>query len=254
MRLNHLCCLIALATCVCMNGGCAKDPYLGLDPQQKILAQSRDAAGGVGAFEACRFIVFDFVEKRDGREVTRRIHDWDRRTGVYSIQWRDAARNETYKVQFNTNDGYERGVALTAGGRVLRDEAERLAVCRLANDYFRHDMHWLLGHYRMAIRSTINGPVEEASPLGQPAMRLDVTWETGLTPHDEYRIWIDPTSHRAVAWSFPEGIDKHATFTWEDWQQVGPGHFSLKHRELDGDHEYLIERLRVETDPGARRP
>jgi len=239
--------LFALAALV--GTGCApKDPYLGLSPEKRIVASTRDALGGSTAYDAARILKFDFVEKISGRETARRNHDWDRKTDAYSIQWRDSESGVTYKVQLNPRKGPDTGVALTTGGRIIREDAERLAISRQAYGYFINDMQWLLAPYRTHDRATVTYVGREVDPRGALSERFDVTWAAGISPFSSHKVWVDPVTKRWDVWAVTTESGTELLYTWEDWRQAGPGMFSLAHRQLNGEHSFTIEKLRA--DPG----
>ena len=60
------------------------------------------AMGGPGAWEKARQFQFDFVVVKEGKEVARFSHAWDRYTGDYRLQGVDKA-GAPYAVYFNVN-------------------------------------------------------------------------------------------------------------------------------------------------------
>ena len=60
------------------------------DPKAVAVAdQVMETLGGKEAWQATRFLRFDFAVDREGKTLMRRAHTWDRRTGRYRVEATD---------------------------------------------------------------------------------------------------------------------------------------------------------------------
>src|SRR5262245_45017036 len=111
------------------------------DPKAVAVAEAAlDAMGGKKAFEALRTLKFDFVVERDGKEVSRIHHVWDRWDGRYRV---DAINREGKHVVTLLNVQKPGQGRSWLEGKSLEGEDLRKALER-GYARFINDTYWLL--------------------------------------------------------------------------------------------------------------
>ena len=61
-----------------------------IDPKAIAVADRvMETLGGREAWQATRYLRFDFAVEREGKTLVRRAHTWDRRTGRYRVEATD---------------------------------------------------------------------------------------------------------------------------------------------------------------------
>ena len=86
----------------------------GSDPKAVAVADRvMQALGGEAAWNATRYLRFDFAVDRGGKTVMRRAHAWDKWTGRYRVEGKDKdGRDVVVAMNLNTKEG-----SATVGGR-----------------------------------------------------------------------------------------------------------------------------------------
>jgi hypothetical protein len=178
------------------------------------------AMGGEGAWDKARQFQFDFVVVKEGKEVARFSHAWDRYTGDYRLQGVDKA-GAPYTVYFNVNT--KAGTAFVNG--VAAEGAERDKRIESAYERFINDTYWLLAPWKIfdpGVRLAYEG--EKPCPGGGTCDVLKLSFENvGLTPKDVYWLWIAREGRRMVQWQYVLGgaDEPPTTAAWKDWQKLG---------------------------------
>ncbi|MGE5414918.1 MAG: hypothetical protein ACM3NW_12120 [Syntrophomonadaceae bacterium] len=178
------------------------------------------AMGGEGAWEKARQFQFDFVVVKQGAEVARFSHAWDRYTGDYRLQGTDKA-GAPYAVYFNVNT--KAGKAFVNG--VPAEGAERDKRLESAYERFINDTYWLLAPWKIfdpGVHLAYDG--EKTCPDGGTCDVLKLSFENvGLTPKDVYWMWIARDPRRMVQWQYVLGgaDEPPSTAAWKDWQRLG---------------------------------
>jgi hypothetical protein len=179
------------------------------------------ALGGDAGWAQARYLRFDFVVDKGGKRLVTRAHYWDRFSGRYRVDGEEGGK--PWRVYLDVKD--RSGVAFREGKRVT-DESERARLVKDGYEAFINDSYWLLAPYKMFDPGVHLGyaGVEQA-PRGETCDVVKLSFgEVGLTPRDVYWQLVDQKSHRVVAWRYVlDGkSDPPTTFTWTDWQKVGP--------------------------------
>jgi hypothetical protein len=178
------------------------------------------AMGGESAWEKARQFQFDFVVIKQGTEVARFSHAWDRYTGDYRLQGVDKT-GAPYVVYFNVNT--KAGQAFVNG--VAADAAERDKRLGTAYERFINDTYWLLAPWKIfdpGVQLTYDG--EKTCPEGGSCDVLKLSFEgVGLTPKDVYWMWVKRDGRHMVQWQYVlGGADEPPTaVAWKNWQTLG---------------------------------
>ncbi len=174
-----------------------------------------EAAGGPDAWAALPVLRFDFVVEREGAEVFRARHLWDRATGRYRVEW-PAGEDSTFVALFTIDgsdtaepvgrvflDGRSAGSAL---GRELTGEA-----------YERHvnDTYWLLAPLKLFDGGVRRALAPDSSDGATDVLALSFDG-VGMTPGDRYWLRADRATGRLAGWSFVLQDSSAGRYDWSD--------------------------------------
>jgi len=192
------------------------------------------AMGGRAHWDAMQILRFDWVVERDGKEVVRSQHLWDRAHGRYRVDWRTREGAEI-RTAFD--------LATRAGSAMVNGAAAApSAVDSLVNEgyeRFINDSYWLLMPWKLRDPGVRVEHAGEESIDGRNYDILHVTFASvGLTPGDHYWAWVDRQTHRMDRWAyFLEGMegeparDKARSWMWTDWRESGDVWFAADRRD-----------------------
>jgi len=178
------------------------------------------ALGGEGAWDKARQLKFDFVVEREGKAVARFSHAWDRYTGDYRVSGNDKA-GAPFVVLFNVNT--KQGKALVNGVAVEGEEKEKLL--KMGYGRFINDTYWLLAPWKIfdpGVTLAYDG--EKPCPGGGTCDVLKLSFDNvGLTPKDNYWLWITRDGRRMVQWQYVlnGAQEEPTTAVWKNWQKMG---------------------------------
>lgn len=208
------------------------------------------AMGGADAWQKARYFEFDFVVDRQGREVSRWAHRWDRWTGDYRLAGIRAG--DTIIALFNIHD--------PKAGRVRVNGADVPAARRdslLTFAYARHinDSYWLVMPYKWrdpGVTLTSQGRQTDEKGRTWDVVKLSFA-DVGLTPQNQYLAFINPQTGLMERWyHFPREGAQPAKFDWNKWQRFGPIMLATEKPALDGAAKIHFEKIRVLTSVPAR--
>ncbi len=200
-----------------------------------VAARTLEAMGGPAAFASLRTLTFDFVVERDGKEVARYHHVWDRWDGRYRLEGvnRDG---KNVRTLFNVQKPGE-GRSWLDGTELAGDDLKK-ALDR-AYGRFINDTYWLLMPAKMqdpGVNLASEGEAEEDGK-GYDVVRLTFGEGVGLTPHDTYWAYVSKDSGLMERWEFvltgQEAKDRSA-FLWTDWRTVGGVRLAFEKRAREG--------------------
>jgi hypothetical protein len=201
--------------------------------------------GGAEGWARARYFEFDFVVVRNGAEISRRSHRWDRFRGDYRIRF--PSGKDTVVAVFNTNDPQAGAVQVN---HVEIDGAREDSL--LTASYARHinDSYWLLMPYKW------RDPGVTLASQGQQTDAAGRTWDVvkltfaqvGLTPQNEYLAFVNPQTGLMERWHhFPRAGAQPAIYDWNRWQRFGPIMLATDKPSPDGSAVIRFENVRVET-------
>ncbi len=180
-----------------------------------------DAMGGQARWSAVPYLRFDFVVLRDGKEVGRRAHWWDKAHSRCRVEWKE---KDGPAVSAVVNLIDRSGKSCTNG----RADTDTLLTKHVQEAYelWVNDTYWLVmpfklhdpgAHYRFD-RS------ERNPGAAYDVLSLSFDPDVGLTPKDHYWLFINEKTHLLDRWEFLLQGEKPppAAATWVDWKPVGP--------------------------------
>jgi hypothetical protein len=115
----------------------------GSDPRAMAIADRvMQALGGEAAWNATRYLRFDFAVDREGKPLMRRAHAWDKWTGRHRVAGKDKdGRDLAVAMNLNT----KQGSASLAGAPLAGKELEKALETGYA--WWVNDSYWLVMPY-----------------------------------------------------------------------------------------------------------
>lgn len=180
-----------------------------------VAISAYDALGGAQALAELAALRFNFGFDRDGDVSVGRKHLWDKQTGDYRIEYNQGV-DSSFVILFNVNSregtSYLNGVALGDEENAQRIES--------AYSSFINDTYWLLAPMKMMDPGVIRSFVADSSDALTDVVKM--TFEgVGLTPGDQYWMYVDKATGQLKRWSFvlqgnPEASPR--AFDWEGYK------------------------------------
>lgn len=206
------------------------------DPAAVAVARKTlEAMGGEQAFAKLRTLKFDFVVERNGKEVARIHHVWDRWDGRYRIEGKNR-EGKSFLTLFNVQKPGDARAWLDGtelAGDDLKKAAER------GYGRFINDTYWLLMPAKLQDPGVNLASEGETQKDGKTYDVVRVTFADGigLTPKDTYWAYVSKESGLMERWEFvltgQEAKDREA-YAWTDWQTVGGVRLALSKVSPDG--------------------
>ena len=156
------------------------------------------ALGGEAAWNATRYLRFDFAVDRGGKTVMRRAHAWDKWTGRYRVEGKDKdGRDVVVAMNLNTKEGS----ATVAGAALAGEELKKALETGYA--WWVNDAYWLLMPYKMrdpGVVLTLAGHEKKGADAWDKVL---LTFEgVGLTPKDRYWVFVNAKTGLVDRWEF----------------------------------------------------
>jgi hypothetical protein len=176
------------------------------DAKAQQLARDLWKASGGESWPKIMRLQFTFLVEQDGKEVARAEHDWNVKDGTDHVKWK----------------GKEATVTLA---NPPQDEEGKAAYARWVNDSY-----WLLAPLKV-LDPGVKLAYEGSKDLdGIPCEALRLSFEqVGLTPTDQYILYIDPETKLMRAWDFVPEPGKVMRATWEKYDDFGGLKLSTEH-------------------------
>ena len=211
---------LAVATLVAWPAAAGPDPKA-----QAVAERALQALGGAEAWNAVRYLRFDFAVEVDGQVKVTRAHTWDKWTGRYRLQGKNK-EGQAFLVLMNLNT--KQGSAWLDGKPVEGEALQK----QLENGYaaWVNDTYWLLMPYKL------RDPGVSLSLAGQEAGcdKLLLTFDgVGLTPKDKYWVWVNQKSGLVDRWDYvlKGEAGPPTSFEWRGWRPYGKVQLADDRRE-----------------------
>ena len=190
------------------------------DPKAVAVADRvMETLGGEEAWQAARYLRFDFAVEREGKTLVRRAHTWDRRRGRYRVQATDE-KGRPVVVLMNLHT--KQGQAWVGGEPAAGEALEKLLASGYA--WWVNDSYWLLMPYKMGDDGVVLTYAGLEAKEGRTWDKVLLTFENvGLTPKDKYWVFINRKTGLVDRWEFVlKGADTPPVpFEWSGWQSHG---------------------------------
>ncbi len=224
------------------------------DPEvTRIHTRMMEAMAPDDGWDRTRYLEFDWGVNREGGALIR-SHRWDRFEGIARYE---APSEEGIVVAIFPTDTPEEG-QIWINGEALEGEAAR---DRLVAAHRAHvnDGYWLLMPYKWSdpgVHARYAGTETDDDGREWEVVELTFEQDTGLTPQNMYRAFIDPESGLMERWHFLSNPDADPSPSdWASWTRVGP--ISLaRDRVSGGEVRIFFSQLdaREEVPEGAFDP
>jgi hypothetical protein len=192
----------------------------GSDPKAVAVADHvMQALGGQEAWNATRYLRFDFAVDRGGKTLARRAHTWDKWNGRYRVEGKDKdGKDLVVTMNLNTKEGQATLGGATLGGAELRSALET------AYAWWVNDTYWLLMPYKMrdpGVTLTLAGRETKGDESWDKVL---LTFDNvGLTPKDRYWAFVNTKTGLVDRWEFVLKGEKTppVPFEWKGWKSYG---------------------------------
>ncbi|MDA8019152.1 MAG: hypothetical protein MPN21_17065 [Thermoanaerobaculia bacterium] len=213
-----------------------------------IAARSVEAMGGQAAWDAVRYLRFDFFGFR--------THHWDRHAGHHRLEGK-TRDGDSYVILLDLHSPADarQGDAWLNGEKLSGDdEAQRLDYAWSA---WINDVYWLLMPLKLrdpGVHLTSEG-TEEID--GTNYQKVKLTFDgVGLTPGDTYWAWFEPKTGLMRRWAYHlenwEADREPTAWDWLDWQTYGDVKMSGVRRNVgDGSERPLADIAIFDELPGS---
>jgi len=193
------------------------------------IKQLTDAMGGQETWDKLPYFRFDFVVVKEGKEVARFKHWWDKKHGRCRVEGPDD-QDRVVTACFNLAD--KKGKAFV-DGILDADSVDTANIIQNGYERWVNDTYWIIMPFKLhdnGVRLT-HARTQE-SPNGQTYDVLDLTYAPGLSAPDHYWLFVNQKTHLIDRWEMvltgqkppPSGA------SWESWTTIGPLQLSLARR------------------------
>lgn len=181
------------------------------DPEAIAIAQrALEAMGGGDAWDAARFLQWDFFGTRH--------HVWDKWTGKARIE----ADSTVFLINVNTKAG-----RVWEGGVEVTDPDRRAELLDRGHQIWINDSYWMFMPYKLldpGVTLTLASP--DTLPGGRAAdvLRLTFAENAGYTPRNRYDVYVARDTGLVEQWAFyAEATDPEPRFVlpWAGWKHFG---------------------------------
>jgi hypothetical protein len=204
----------------------ARLSLVGAAENQASAGQLADAvwkASGGENWPNVKAIDFTFAVERNGKTLVSAEHHWDVAAQTDHVKWKGK------DVTVNLADPGTSAEAKPAYARWVNDTYWLLAPLKLRDRGT---------HVSEEGRKTIDGAEREVLQLS--------FGQVGLTPNDQYRLYIDPATKLLASWDYMPEPGKTVHGTWENYQKSGGLTLATDHK-MEGA-EIRILNLKVTTN------
>jgi len=192
------------------------------DPKALAVADAvLEALGGRAAWEATRFLRFDFAVETGGEQRPPRRHWWDKHTGRHRVEGQ-TREGQPFVVLHNLQT--REGQAYLNGQRLQGDEEK----AQLERGYqaWVNDTYWLLMPYKMRDPGVVLGYEGQAEEGGESWDKLRLSFQNvGLTPGDRYWVYVNTKTRLVDRWEFilqnQDAAQPPTRFDWKSWTRHG---------------------------------
>jgi len=238
------------------DGAPALTDTLTLDTRADSVAYRLLEAHGADAFASAPYLRFNFaVETPEGTQVIAR-HLWDRTTGDYRVEWQ-AGPDSSYVALVNirdVTDGVPAGAAYLNGTQLdgaAAQEAREEAYGRYINDTY-----WLLAPLKPFDPGVNRTYLPDSSTAEQDVLHLTFG-DVGLTPGDEYWLYVSTDTGRLERWAFHlQGMDAEdppRAYVWTNYKTLqapeGPVELAVRKEATSGEQALLTNELALPSSP-----
>ena len=156
-------------------------------------------------------IAFTFVVEKEGKTVFSAQHRWNVRAGNDEVKWKDK-EGKDHQVTADLASAPTEGEEKDAYGRWVNDS------------------YWLLAPLKVLDRGVKLEVGETKAIGGVDCETLRISFENvGLTPTDQYLLYIDPQTKLLRAWDYVPATGKGMQTTWAKYESFGGLKLATEH-------------------------
>lgn len=213
-------------------------------------------AHGADALASASYLRFDFgVETPNGAQTIAR-HLWNRQTGEYRVEW-SSGPDSSYVALVNVqevNNNVPTGTAYLNGTELSGAVGEKIR--QEAYGRFINDTYWLLAPLKSFDPGVNRTYLPDSSTAEHDVLHLTFG-DVGLTPNDEYWLYVSTETGRLDRWAFHlEGMPEKASpqfFDWTGYTELqapdGPVHLATRKDAIGGNQALLTNNLAFPNMP-----
>jgi hypothetical protein len=180
------------------------------DKGQQLATDLWKASGGEN-WARVKEVHFTFVVENEGKPLFSAQHVWNVAAGTDEVKWKDK-QGKDHQVTAN----------LVAPAS---DDEGKTAYARWVNDSY-----WLLAPLKIRDRGVKveAGGLKDLNGVACETVRLKFD-NVGLTPTDQYVLYIDPKTKLPLAWDYIPQSGTGMQATWEKFQLFGGLNLATEH-------------------------
>jgi len=219
------------------------------DDAQSIAARSIDFMAG-GEWQKVRYISFAFNVVRGGNIAASFPQRFNPSTGDYRVSGKD---KEGHAFVILMNVYTQKGKAWIDG----KEATDSKAWLEKGYGRFINDTYWLLMPHKLLDPGVhLESTGEKSDPAGHVYDVLKLSFDTvGLTPGDQYWVWIDRDTHLVRYWEMllqdMKRDEAPKRWTFHDFERKGGLLLSTRKTSEDGTTEIRLSDLDVRQDVPA---
>src|SRR6266567_3907357 len=186
------------------------------DPKAVEIAQAiQKAMGGQEAWNAARFVRFDFKVNIGGETKVDRSHLWDKQTGRYRLD----QKNRVVLMNLANKQGM-----VYVDGKKL-EGADAAKATEAAYGAYINDFYWLAMPWKWLDEGVNLKYLGKKPQGGENCDVVELTFgKVGLTPGDRYQAFVSPKSQLMTHWEYT--LQSGTKGSW-DWQYGESGGVKL---------------------------
>ena len=200
MRIHRFACIPLLVLAGSCFGAAPAD-----EKAQQLARELWQASGG-GHWPTVTEIRFTFIVEQEGKQLASAEHHWNVAAGTDHVKWK--------------------GKEVTVNLRTpAQDDDSKAAYARWVNDSY-----WLLAPLKVldpGVKLTYEGP-KDCGGAQCETLRLSFE-QVGLTPGDQYVLYIDPETKLLRAWDYVAKPESITHGTWEKYETFGHLKIATEH-------------------------
>jgi hypothetical protein len=211
-----------------------------VDPATQLAQRVYERAGGPSLKKVAE-LRFSFVVYKKTEKVMEAVHRWDLRHSRDRVTWKD-------------RKGVERDAVVDLKTRAAKgtldkkppSEADAKELGEKTYARWVNDSYWLMLPLKLLDPGVHRALEEKREHAGKQYDILKLSFDhVGLTPGDQYWLFIDPDTNEIARWTMqlegekgpPEGN------SFADYRAVGPLRLALDHVTDDGAERIALENV-----------
>jgi hypothetical protein len=170
-----------------------------------------NAMGGKSAWENVNQMQFSFQGERNGVSRPAILHDWQRKSGDYKVQWQRG--DSTIVADFNLNTK----LGSVKINDALQPDSTNGIWLKMAYGRYINDSYWLLMPTKLFDDGVFRTLAPDSSSATHQSIKLQFG-EVGLTPGDQYWLFINRETGFIDRWSYLLQSAGKGNWLWTDYK------------------------------------